>query len=80
MKKYKVQQVILCEVRVWGFVEADNLHDALDKAIELGVSHWRYDQEVLDEKETLSLSIETFNPVKANLPDDGLAERLLALI
>lgn len=81
MRKYKVQQVVLCEVRVWGYVEADNMYDATDKAIEIGTGRFQgFDFEVVADRETLSISVETFTPVETYLPDDGLTEKLVALI
>jgi hypothetical protein len=81
MKRYKVQQRILCEVRVWGYVEADNMHDAIDRAMEAGTSNFEgFDHEIVTDRETLSMSVETVTPVETCLPDDGLTEKLVALI
>ena len=81
MRRYKVQQVVLSEVRVWGYVEADNMQDAIDKAMEVGTSRGEgFDYEVVADRETLSMSVETFPPVETYLPDDGLTEKLVALI
>jgi hypothetical protein len=81
MKRYKVQQIILSEVRVWGYVEADNLHDALNTFTEAGTANFTgFDHEIINDKEILSLSIETFTPVITHLPDDGSTEKLVELI
>lgn len=57
MKSYKVQQVVLCEVRVWGYVEADNVQDAIAKAVAIGTSSGEgFDHEITTDREVLSVS------------------------
>lgn len=82
MKRYKVQQIILSEVRVWGYVEADNMHDAIDKATEAGTANFTgFDYEIINDRETLSLSIETVAPRTTTAPfDPNLTEKLVDLI
>jgi hypothetical protein len=82
MKRYKVQQIILSEVRVWGYVEADNLHDALNAFTEAGTANFTgFDHEIIADKETLSLSIETVAPRTTTAPfDPNLTEKLVNLI
>ena len=82
MKRYKVQQIILNEVRVWGYVEADNLHDALNEFTEAGTANFTgFDHEIINDRETLSLSIETVAPRTTTTPFDAhLTEKLVDLI
>ena len=82
MKRYKVQQIILSEVRVWGHIEADNLHDALNAFTEAGTANFTgFDHEIIADKETLSLSIETVAPRTITAPfDPNLTEKLVGIV
>jgi hypothetical protein len=58
MKRFKVEQLILCEVRVWGYVEADHMPDALTKiALEVGTDNRDYDHEIIGDIKTLSVEV-----------------------
>jgi hypothetical protein len=56
MKKFKVQQIILCEVSVWGYVEAEHMGDAMAKAAEIGTGDG-HDYEIISDVNTLSVEI-----------------------
>jgi hypothetical protein len=56
MKKFKVQQIILCEVSVWGYVEADSMPIAMGKAIEIGTG-CGHDHEIISDIKTISIEI-----------------------
>jgi hypothetical protein len=58
MKRFKVQQIILCEVSVWGYVEAEHMGDALTKiALEVGTDNSAYDHEIISDIKTLSVEV-----------------------
>jgi hypothetical protein len=56
MKRFKVQQIILCEVSVWGYVEAEHMGDAMAKAAEIGTGDG-HDYEIISDVNTLSVEI-----------------------
>lgn len=59
MKKYKVQKIIVCEVSVWGYVEADNMHSAMIKAAEIGTGHGiEFDHEIITDIKTTNIEID----------------------
>lgn len=57
MKKFKVQKIILCEVSVWGYVEANAMHEAMIKAAEVGTDNRDYDHEIISDIKTTSIKI-----------------------
>jgi hypothetical protein len=57
MKRFKVEQVVLCEVRVWGWITADHMPDAMIKAVEMGTDRSEYDHEIISDIKTLSMEI-----------------------
>lgn len=57
MKAFKVSQVVLCEVRVWGWVNADNMNDAAAKFLETDTGDSTYDHEIIGDIKTLSMEI-----------------------
>ena len=58
MKKYKVQKIILCEVSVWGYVEADNMHAAIIKVAEIGTDNRDFDHEIISDIKTTNAEID----------------------
>ena len=58
MKRFKVEQVVLCEVRVWGYVDAENMPDAAAKFLETDTGDNTYDHEIISDIKTLSMEIE----------------------
>ena len=56
MKKYKVQKIILCEVSVWGYVEAEHMGDAMAQAAEIGTGD-AHEYEIISDVNTLSIEI-----------------------
>jgi hypothetical protein len=56
MKKFKVQQIILCEVSVWGYVEAEHMGDAMAKAAEIGTGDG-HDYEIIRDNKTTSIVV-----------------------
>jgi len=59
MKKYKVQKIIMCEVSVWGYVEADNMHGAMIKSAEIGTGHGiEFDHEIIADIKTTNIEID----------------------
>jgi hypothetical protein len=62
MKKYKVQKIIVCEVSVWGYVEADNMHSAMIKAAEIGTGQvLDFDHEIITDIKTTNVEIDEVN-------------------
>lgn len=57
MKAFKVEQLILCEVRTWGYVEANSMHEAMVKVAEMGTGDG-HDHEIISDVKTLSVEIE----------------------
>lgn len=62
MNRYKVQQVVLCEVRVWGYVDADSVQDAITKTLAIGTNSGEgFDYEITADREALSVSAKIDN-------------------
>jgi hypothetical protein len=57
MKRFKVEQVILCEARVWGWIKADHMGDAMIQALNMGTDKSEYDHEIVSDIKTLSIEI-----------------------
>ena len=57
MKRFKVEQVVLCEVRVWGWINANNMEDAMMVSVEMGTDKSEYDHEITSDIKTLSMEI-----------------------
>ena len=58
MKQYKVQKTILCEVRVWGWITADGMFDAMTKGLQGDTGDRDYDHEIIRDIKTISVEIE----------------------
>jgi len=59
MKKYKVQKIIVCEVSVWGYVEAANMNSAMIKAADIGTGHGiEFDHEIITDIKTTNIEID----------------------
>jgi hypothetical protein len=56
MKKYKVQKIIVCEVSVWGYVEADSMHKAIEEASAIGTG-CGYDHEIITDIKTTGIEV-----------------------
>lgn len=56
MKLYKVEQIILCEVRVWGYVDAEHMSDAMTQAMEIGTGD-AHDYEIISDINTVLIEI-----------------------
>ena len=56
MKRFKVEQVILCEARVWGYVEAEHMGDAMAQAAKIGTGDV-HDYEIISDVDTISIEI-----------------------
>jgi hypothetical protein len=56
MKQFKVEQLVLCEVRVWGYVEAEHMGDAMIQAAEIGTGDG-HDYEIISDVNTLTVEI-----------------------
>ena len=57
LKRFKVEQVVLCEVRVWGWITANNMPDAMMVSVEMGTDKSEYDHEIIRDIKTLSMEI-----------------------
>ena len=57
MKRFKVQKIILCEVSVWGYVDAENMPAAAAKSLETGTDNSDYDHEIISDIKTISIEI-----------------------
>ena len=57
MKRFKVQNIIVCEVSVWGYVEADNMHTAMIKAAGIGTDNSSYDHEIISDIKAISVEV-----------------------
>ena len=55
MRVFKVNQVVLCEVRVWGYIHADNMPDAAAKFLETDTGDSNYDHEIIRDIKTISV-------------------------
>lgn len=58
MKRFKVSQVVLCEVRVWGWVDAAHMSDASFKFLSTDTGDSDYDHEIIRDIKTISMEIE----------------------
>lgn len=54
--RYEIEKVMLCEVRVWGYVEAESMYEAMGMAeiIGTGASH---DHEIISDIKTIAAKI-----------------------
>jgi len=58
MKRFKVQKIVLCEVSVWGYVEANNMPDAMMAAVDVSTGcGMPFDHEIVRDVKTLSVEI-----------------------
>ena len=57
MKRFKVQKTMLCEVRVWGWITADNMFDAMTKGLQVGTDRADFNHEVTSDIKTTSIQI-----------------------
>ena len=57
MRRFKVSQVVLCEVHVWGWVNADNMNNAAFKFLSTDTGDSNYDHEIIRDIKTLSMEI-----------------------
>jgi len=57
MKRFKVEQIVLCEVRVWGWITADHMPDAVAKFLETDTGDSSYDHEIISDIKTISMEI-----------------------
>ena len=57
MKRFKVQQIILCEVSVWGYVAAEHMGDAIAQAAKIGTGD-AHEYEIISDVNTLSVEIQ----------------------
>ena len=59
--KYTVEQVTLCEVRIWGVIEAASMAEAMGRASSAGsaagTSNANYSYEITSDIKTLSVEI-----------------------
>lgn len=57
MKRFKVDQTVLCEVHVWGWIAAENMEAAMVVATEMGTDKSEYDHEIISDIKTISMEI-----------------------
>lgn len=57
MKRFKVEQTVLCEVRVWGWINANSMEDAMMVSVEMGTDKSDYDHEITSDIKTISMEI-----------------------
>lgn len=62
MNKYKVQKIIVCEVSVWGYVEANNMHDAMVIGGQIGTDDPDYDHQIIGDMKTLEVTVQEETP------------------
>ena len=56
--RYQVQQVVLCEVSVWGYVTADSIEQAIEYVNEnMSTGDSNFDHEIISDVKTISLKI-----------------------
>lgn len=55
--KYKVEQVVLCEVRVWGVIEAKSMEEALGRVSAANTGSGDYDHEIISDIKTIIVKI-----------------------
>ncbi len=58
MNKYKVQKIILCEVSIWGYVEANNMREAITMAADIATDNRDYDHEIISDTKTISIQVD----------------------
>ena len=57
MRRFKVEQMVLCEVRVWGWIAADNMPEAAAKFLGTDTGDSEYDHEIISDIKTISMEI-----------------------
>lgn len=57
MKRFKVEQLVLCKVRVWGWIAAESMHEAMAQAAEMGTDKSDYDHEIISDLNTVMIEI-----------------------
>lgn len=57
MRRFKVEQMVLCEVRVWGWIAAENMQEAAAKFLETDTGDSTYDHEIISDIKTISMEI-----------------------
>jgi len=57
MKRFKVERVVLCQVRVWGWIAAEYMPDATAKFLETDTGDSDYDHEIISDLKTISMEI-----------------------
>jgi len=55
--KYKVEKVVVCEVRVWAVIEADSMDEAMGQAAGAGTDNGHYDHEIISDIKTIVVKI-----------------------
>jgi hypothetical protein len=58
MKRFKVRQTVLCEVRVWGWVMAESIEGATALFLQTDADNRDYDHEIISNVRTISLDIQ----------------------
>ena len=58
MKHFKVQQMVLCEVRVWGWVMAESIEGAAGLFLQADTGNSDYDHEIITDVRTISIDIQ----------------------
>lgn len=56
MKGFKVEQLILCEVRTWGYIQAENMHEAMVKVAAMGTGDGD-DYEIIGDVKTIEVEV-----------------------
>ena len=54
--RFKIDTTVLCEVHVWGYVEADSMEEAMGKAVHVGTDTG-HDHEIISDIKTLSVEV-----------------------
>lgn len=57
MRRFKVSQVVLCEVHVWGWVEAAHMSDAAFKFLSTDTGDRDYDHEIIRDIKPISVEV-----------------------
>jgi hypothetical protein len=57
MKRFKVEQMVLCEVRVWGWVQASSIEGATALFLQTDTGNSDYDHEIITDIRTISLEV-----------------------
>jgi hypothetical protein len=58
MKRFKVRQTVLCEVRVWGWVMAESIEGATALFLQTDTGDSDYDHEIISDLRTISVDIQ----------------------